>query len=65
VQKGDVLAVYRKDSRPFRYGSNMELGESLAPAAFIRVDKVLPKFIVGSFEGKRGNVQAGDLVKSW
>lgn len=65
VQKGDVLAVYRKDSRPFRFGSNTELGESLAPAAFIRVDKVLPKFIVGSFEGKRGKVQAGDLVKSW
>jgi hypothetical protein len=66
VQKGDVLAVYRKDSRrPYRFGSNIELGDSLAPAAFIRVEKVLPKFIVGKFEGKREKVQAGDLVKSW
>jgi hypothetical protein len=64
VQMGDVLAVYSKSTRPYRYGS-IDLGTSLEPTAFIRVQKVLPKFIVGVFEGKQGLVQAGDLVKSW
>ncbi len=64
VQQGDVLAVYSKTTRPYRIG-NIELGEDLEPTAFLRVQKVLPQFIVGSFEGKKGVVQAGDLVKSW
>jgi hypothetical protein len=64
VQQGDILAVYSKTSRPYRIGT-IDLGEDLEPTAFLRVQKVLPKFIVGSFEGKKGLVQAGDLVKSW
>jgi hypothetical protein len=64
VQQGDVLAIYSKTTRPYRIGS-IELGEDMEPTAFLRVQKVLPQFIVGSFEGKKGLVQAGDLVKSW
>jgi hypothetical protein len=64
VQQGDVLAIYSKITRPYRIGS-IELGEDMEPTAFLRVQKVLPQFIVGSFEGKKGVVQAGDLVKSW
>jgi hypothetical protein len=64
VQQGDILAIYSKTTRPYRIG-NIDLGEDLEPTAFLRVYKVLPQFIVGSFEGKKGLVQAGDLVKSW
>lgn len=64
VQQGDILAVYSKTTRPYRIGT-LEFGEDLEPTAFLRVQKVLPQFIVGSFEGKKGLVQAGDLVKSW
>ncbi len=64
VKQGDILAVYSKTNRPYRIGS-INLGDDLEPTAFLRVDKVLPQFIVGSFEGKKGLVQAGDLVKSW
>ncbi len=64
VSQGDVLAVYSRSSRPYRIGS-IELGTDLEPTAFIRVQKVLPRFIVGRFEGKKGLVQAGDIVKSW
>lgn len=64
VSQGDVLAVYSRSSRPYRIGS-IELGTDLEPTAFIRIQKVLPRFIVGQFEGKKGLVQAGDLVKSW
>lgn len=64
VAQGDVLAVYSKTSRPYRIGA-IELGTDFEPTAFIRVTKVLPKFIVGKFEGKKGLVQAGDIVKSW
>lgn len=64
VAQGDVLAVYSRTSRPYRIGA-IELGTDLEPTAFIRVQKVLPRFIVGQFEGKKGLVQAGDIVKSW
>lgn len=64
VVQGDVLAVYSRTSRPYRIGA-IELGTDLEPTAFIRVQKVLPRFIVGQFEGKKGLVQAGDIVKSW
>jgi hypothetical protein len=64
VSQGDVLAVYSRTSRPYRIGA-IELGTDLEPSAFIRVQKVLPRFIVGQFEGKKGLVQAGDIVKSW
>lgn len=64
VAQGDVLAVYSYTSRPYRIGQ-VELGSDLTPTAFIRVEKVLPKLIVGRFEGKKGVVRAGDLVKSW
>ncbi|MCI4410261.1 MAG: flagellar assembly protein T N-terminal domain-containing protein [Thiotrichales bacterium] len=64
VAQGDVLAVYSRTTRPYRIG-NIDLGTDLEPTAFLRVQKVLPKFIVGTFEGKKGLVQAGDLVKSW
>ena len=64
VSQGDVLAVYSRTSRPYRVGA-IELGTDLEPTAFIRVQKVLPRFIVGQFEGKKGLVQAGDIVKSW
>jgi hypothetical protein len=64
VQPGDVLAVYSKSSRTYRI-NGLDLGTDLEPTAFLRVQKVLPKFIVGTFEGKKGLVQAGDLVKSW
>lgn len=64
VQAGDVLAVYSLNSRPYRI-NGMDLGTDLEPSAFLRVQKVLPKFIVGTFEGKKSLVQPGDLVKSW
>lgn len=64
VQVGDVLAVYSRTSRAYRIGT-VELGTELEPTAFIRVQKVLPRFLVGVFEGKQGRVEAGDLVKSW
>lgn len=64
VAQGDVLAVYSRTTRPYRIG-NIDLGTDLEPTAFLRVQKVLPKFIVGTFEGKKGLVQAGDIVKSW
>ncbi|OZB87553.1 MAG: hypothetical protein B7Z48_00145, partial [Thiotrichales bacterium 12-47-6] len=60
VAQGDVLAVYSRTSRPYRIGA-IELGTDLEPTAFIRVQKVLPRFIVGQFEGKKGLVQAGDI----
>jgi hypothetical protein len=64
VKVGDILPVYSLSSRPYRIGQ-MELGTNLEPTAFVRIQKLLPKFIVASFEGKQGKVQAGDLVKSW
>lgn len=64
VAKGDLLSVYHLSSRPYRLGG-VELGQDMEPTAFIRVEKVLPKLIIARFEGKKGRVDVGDLVKSW
>ncbi|GKT11102.1 MAG: hypothetical protein ISEC1_P0065 [Thiomicrorhabdus sp.] len=61
---GDDLAVYHRIGRPVRFNGVL-LGSDQQPGAFLKIKRILPNFAITELSAKKGNVQIGDIVKTW
>jgi len=64
AQVGDEMAVYHKFGRNIRF-QGVDLGLDSEPAGFLKIVRIQNKFAVAKVLAKEGEMQVGDIVKSW
>ncbi|WP_044409771.1 flagellar assembly protein T N-terminal domain-containing protein [Thiomicrospira microaerophila] len=64
IQVGDQLAIYSRAGNPVRFQGRV-LGMDEAPAGFIEITRILPKFAVGRLVAEKAEIQIGDVARSW